>query len=29
MRDLELMLPVLDKAKGGIDMNLLAFCALD
>jgi hypothetical protein len=27
MSDLKLMLQVLDKAKGGIDMNLLAFCA--
>ncbi len=29
MSNLELMLQVLDKAKGGIDMNLLAFCAPD
>jgi hypothetical protein len=29
MSNLELMLRVLDKAKGGIDMNLLAFCASD
>jgi hypothetical protein len=29
MSNLELMLQVLDKAKGGIDMNLLAVCAPD